>query len=191
MSDTFNPYQPPAAGDDPESARARDEPSNLATRTQRFWAATIDGLIGMVLIVPLQFAFHVYDGFPKAQPLSIRQDIAWAVLGIFFYLAVHGYWLVKSAQTVGKKLLGLQVVNFSDGVPTPGSKIVLARVFPVTIVAHIPRIGIVLALLDPLFIFGKNRRCLHDLVAGTKVVKLRSSLEPRTDRNQPVDGLPV
>jgi uncharacterized RDD family membrane protein YckC len=175
MSEAFNPYQPPTSGDDQESPRSRDDASDLASRADRFGAALIDGIIQMVMIVPLQFVFHVYDGFPQTQPLSISKDIAWAVVGIFLYLAVNGYWLVKSAQTVGKKLLGLQVVNFSDGVPTPASKIVLARVLPVTIAAHVPRIGLVLALLDPFFIFGKNRRCLHDLVAGTKVVKLRPS----------------
>jgi uncharacterized RDD family membrane protein YckC len=132
----------------------------------------IDGFIGMAIIVPLQIAFHRYDGFPQIRPLPVLQEVAWGAAGLFVYLAVHGYWLMKSAQTVGKKLLGLQIVNFTDGSPTPGSKIVLARVLPMTVVAQIPTVGIALTLLDPLFIFGKSRRCAHDFIAGTKVVKL-------------------
>jgi hypothetical protein len=34
----------------------------------------------------------------------------------------------------------------------------------------LPFVGSLIAVLDLLFIFGPSRRCLHDQVAGTRVV---------------------
>ena len=39
----------------------------------------------------------------------------------------------------------------------------------------IPVIGSFLGLLDVLFIFRQDRRCLHDMVAGTEVISLKSA----------------
>jgi hypothetical protein len=38
--------------------------------------------------------------------------------------------------------------------------------------AQIPMIGAVVALANILFIFGKEQRCLHDRLAGTKVINI-------------------
>jgi uncharacterized RDD family membrane protein YckC len=42
-------------------------------------------------------------------------------------------------------------------------------------VALIPVIGGFLPLVDVLFIFRHDRRCIHDLLAGTNVVKVRKA----------------
>ncbi len=39
------------------------------------------------------------------------------------------------------------------------------------LIAAIPRLGALFVLADVLSIFGEERRCLHDYIAGTKVVK--------------------
>jgi uncharacterized RDD family membrane protein YckC len=143
----------------------------LATRGERLGAAMIDGLIQLAILLPFQIGFGVYDGFPNVR-LSVAQQATWGAAGFALYLAVNGYLLFKSAQTVGKKLLRLQIVNFADGAPTPGGKILLARALPVTLAAQIPVAGPWMAFLDAVFIFGRTRRCVHDLIAGTKVVKL-------------------
>jgi uncharacterized RDD family membrane protein YckC len=166
----FNPYEPPQAPLDAGAAVPATGVS-LATRGERLGAAMIDGLIQLAVIVPLQFAFGVYAGFPNVR-LSVVQQVTWGVAGFAFYFAVNGYFLFKSAQTVGKKLLRLQIVNFADGAPTPGSKILFARVLPITLAGQIPVVGIWLTFVDGAFIFRAERRCVHDLIAGTKVVKL-------------------
>ncbi len=171
VADAFNPYQPPTSSDLLDSSAAGGEQTNLASRAERFGAATIDGLIQLVIVMPIQFAFHVYDNFPKIE-LSARNQLAFGAAGFVTFHVVHGYFLVKNSQTVGKKLLRLQIVNFADGVPTPASKILLLRVLPLTLAAQIPGIGAFLSTIDALFIFGRNRRCVHDFIAGTKVIKL-------------------
>ena len=51
------------------------------------------------------------------------------------------------------------------------SRIVLLRMVPMSIVAYIPFVGGLLNLVDILFIFGRDRRCIHDLIADTIVVQ--------------------
>lgn len=50
------------------------------------------------------------------------------------------------------------------------SKLVSLRLAPVWIVSMLPIAFNWLLLVDVLCIFGKERRCMHDFVAGTKVV---------------------
>ncbi len=40
---------------------------------------------------------------------------------------------------------------------------------PLSLCAHIPMVGPLINLVNPLFIFGKERRCLHDYIAKTQV----------------------
>ena len=46
----------------------------------------------------------------------------------------------------------------------------LLRALPVQIATMIPFVGPFLAVVDCLFIFGKSRHCVHDLIADTRVV---------------------
>jgi uncharacterized RDD family membrane protein YckC len=39
------------------------------------------------------------------------------------------------------------------------------------IIGAVPMFGGLYSIADVLFIFGKDRRCLHDLLAGTRVVQ--------------------
>jgi len=47
---------------------------------------------------------------------------------------------------------------------------VLLRQWVMGLLNAIPFIGNIIALVDPLMIFGDERRCLHDHIAGTKVI---------------------
>lgn len=40
------------------------------------------------------------------------------------------------------------------------------------IFVYIPVIGQYISILNYLFVFRKNRRCLHDLIAGTQVINV-------------------
>ena len=45
------------------------------------------------------------------------------------------------------------------------------RYFPVQLVGNIPFIGPLLGIVNVLLIFRADRRCGHDLIAGTRVVR--------------------
>ena len=48
----------------------------------------------------------------------------------------------------------------------------LLRYLPTSAVSLIPYAGSFVALLDVLFIFRRDQRCIHDHLAGTVVVKI-------------------
>ena len=50
--------------------------------------------------------------------------------------------------------------------------IIFKRMLPVSIASAIPIIGSFLVLIDTLMIFRSDRRCLHDLIAHTQVLKV-------------------
>ena len=87
--------------------------------------------------------------------------IAWLIgYGTFGFLY---YWIGLSitGRSIGKGLVGLRVVNV-DGHPiTPGRAAVRMLVYPFSFILALGLIPIVL---------GKQRRALHDFVAGDKVL---------------------
>lgn len=162
-----NPYQPPTSLE-PLSDDARAGGS--ASRSSRLWASLIDALLSLVILVPLQYLSGVYQDFPKLTPPPFPQSLLWAIAGVVLWLMLHGALLARSAQTIGKKALGIQVVNVSDGRPTPFSRLVFWRFIPLSLVAQLPYVGPLLSMVNILFIFRGDRRCVHDHIAGTRVV---------------------
>ncbi|WP_437905483.1 RDD family protein [Sorangium sp. So ce327] len=168
-----NPYQPPTALEPKtDSERAYD---GSASRMSRFWAAMIDAVLALIIFVPLQYLGGVYRDFPKVSEPPFPQSLLWALAGFVLTLVLHGTFLARSAQTIGKKALNIQIVNASDGKPAAFGTIVLRRLLPTSVVTLIPYVGAVLSLVNVLFIFRKDRRCVHDHIAGTRVVNLDRS----------------
>jgi hypothetical protein len=56
---------------------------------------------------------------------------------------------------------------------------VLLRNWLFMLLQYIPGLGSVSGLVDPLFIFRADRRCIHDFVAGTKVIQLKGAAKIR------------
>ncbi len=96
----------------------------------------------------------------------------WGAISAGLYLMlsmVQWYLIANRGQSLGKmvaktrsELLDGGAVGFLHGVA-------LRAWIPLAI-GFVPPFGGIFGLIDPLFIFGKRRRCLHDLIAGTKVV---------------------
>ena len=57
---------------------------------------------------------------------------------------------------------------------SPLWRLLALRYLPLQAVGQIPILGVVVGLLNPLLIFRADRRCLHDHIAGTKVVLAQS-----------------
>jgi uncharacterized RDD family membrane protein YckC len=86
-------------------------------------------------------------------------------------LVIQVYLLVTRGQTIGKKLLGIKIVAYDTEAHPGFVKIILLRGFVNGVISAIPVVGGLYALVDACFIFREDRRCLHDHLAGTKVVK--------------------
>ncbi|WP_375743638.1 RDD family protein [Corallococcus interemptor] len=81
-------------------------------------------------------------------------------------LLVQASLIRGTGASLGKRLLGIRVVR-RDGLPAEVWRIALRNALPMALCSYCGWFG----LVDALFIVGEDRRCLHDWVAGTRVVK--------------------
>lgn len=154
------------------------EPLILAGRGRRLTATLID-----MLLVPTLTIFLVMVAGVVEDADDYRDR--WWILFVFLiavgsYLLLNGYTLWRNGQTLGKKIMGIAMVRAaatSNDHHAPTSAPlwqligVRALFFPLLFLTVVPWIA-ALPIIDQLFIFGKKRRCLHDLAAGTVVIRL-------------------
>lgn len=162
-----NPYQAPAAELKEPVPSRQDE---LAGRWQRVGASLLDALINLAFAVPMMFVLGTWEMVMRGQQPPFSILAASALVGILAYSLIHGYFLYHSGQTIGKKLIGIKTTMTTGEKPNLGVLIGL-RHAPVQLAALIPFVGSFLPLIDVLFIFGASKRCIHDYIAGTKVVR--------------------
>lgn len=96
-----------------------------------------------------------------------------AVLFIAYFLGgliLNCIWLHRHGQTIAKRMLKIRIVR-TNGERCGLLRVIFARALPVGLLGAIPFIGWLFSLGDPLLIFREDRRCLHDLIADTMVVK--------------------
>ncbi|NKB38587.1 MAG: RDD family protein [Gammaproteobacteria bacterium] len=148
----------------------KKEHSDLATRSARLLGALIDGIISLVVIFPVMFITGFWEKAMEGS-LPIIETVYLGVFGFILFIVLHGYLLAKHGQTIGKKLVGTRIVSVISNDILPLWKVIIFRYLPITIASNIPVIGQFSTIVDDLFIFRKNKRCIHDLIAGTKVIK--------------------
>lgn len=168
-----NPYAPPRSNvESPEADSAILEP---ADRSTRLGASLLDGLITGLPVLGLVLALLLASGHGFFDPLPVGTHVLFVlgtlIIGSAVHLAINGHLLVKHGQTVGKKLCGIRIVRQDGGHPTLWDSFGKRHV-PVMVVSQIPFIGGLLSIVDACFIFRENRRCLHDEIAGTMVVRV-------------------
>lgn len=161
-----DPYQTPVADIEVQQAPAA---GGLASRWQRLGGAMIDGLIGFAVGLPVMLMLGIFEYTGKGIAPPFQLSLISAIIGFTTFSLIHGYFLKKFGQTIGKKALGIRIVGIDDAqLSLP--MILFKRYLPITAISLIPVLGGLLALVDILFIFGSEKRCLHDYIAGSKVV---------------------
>jgi uncharacterized RDD family membrane protein YckC len=144
----------------------------LAGRGARFGAMLIDVLLLWAAFWGLSTLF-----FPSLMQdvgsgvISIVKLIAYQVLlGFGLFLLLNGWLLATQGQTLGKKLLKMRIVR-PDGAQAGFVRLFFVRYLLNNLLCMIPLLGLLYALGDCLAIFRESRRCLHDSIADTIVVK--------------------
>ncbi len=164
MNDMYRP--PEVRVEDPVRPGVENVP--LAGRMARLGAVILDGLVaGIPLIGAVVLAEFAEDG---TGALLVALGAAWFV-GVWIY---NLYLLHKSGQSIGKKVVGVRIVRTSRERAGLG-RIFALRMFVPGILSNIPILGALFGLLDALFIFGNERRCIHDYIADTVVVQAEGS----------------
>lgn len=161
-----NPYSAPAAAVADIAPAGTQE---LAGRGMRLLAVIIDTIILMVILIPMMVASGYFTGMMSGARPALGTQLMWGAFSIVLFVLVQGYPLSQSAQTWGKKLLKMKIVHLDGSQPSLGV-LLGKRYVPVQVAGQVPFIGWLLSLVDVLFIFGQERRCIHDLIAGTRVV---------------------
>ncbi len=166
MSDENNPYDSPKS----EIYTQTQELNDLASRWLRLFAALIDNIIAFVIILPLMFYFDIFDLAFQNKELSYSYTLIFTAIGVVMYMLIHGYLLKTRGQTVGKLALGIKIVSLDGDLPAFPS-LILKRYAPLWLLQLVPSLNL-LSLIDAVFIFRSDKRCIHDLIAGTKVIRI-------------------
>lgn len=149
----------------------RESLIELANRGTRLGAVIIDSIIMMIIILPILIIFFRTEILNEQMDgVNIQLNIIIFAMGQLLFLILNGYLLYTAGQTVGKKTLDIKIVNLDNKLPEFTS-IYGLRYFLISIFDSIPIIGSFFALIDALFVFREDKRCIHDLIAGTKVIK--------------------
>ncbi|MDQ2735485.1 MAG: RDD family protein [Pseudomonadota bacterium] len=142
----------------------------LAGRWTRLGAALIDGILAGLIF----WAISIFTPFNVFQPafrgglmlILIENTLA----GFAIFLVLHGYLLQSRGQTIGKMLLRIRIVR-TDGTRATLARLAGLRYFANSVLALIPVVGWLYGLVDALMIFRTSRKCVHDNLADTIVIK--------------------
>ncbi|MBB1454497.1 RDD family protein [Pseudoalteromonas sp. SG43-5] len=136
-----------------------------ATRSDRLVAAIVDGVLGVVCFIPV----FMLVGFDNLSQPTLTLSAGLLGYGILSTLVLHGYLMYQRGQTIGKSLMSIRIENL-DGTQASFTTIYFKRMLCMQLLSLVPSVGQFIAgFVNPLFIFGKDKRCLHDHLAGTKV----------------------
>jgi uncharacterized RDD family membrane protein YckC len=147
----------------------------LASIGKRFAGFLVELVIGFIMLIPGYALMLLDPGMAQPTPELGAMGLLgmlWLLVGGLSLFAIQIYLLVTRSQTIGKFFVKTQIVDFETGEPAGFVKAGLLRLFVSGLISSIPCVGGVYALVDHLFIFREDRRCIHDLIAGTNVVDI-------------------
>jgi uncharacterized RDD family membrane protein YckC len=202
-----NPYAPPSDDDEaPPSSGGERRAFEPATLGRRFMGALVDTVFNLIVLYGVHSAFSLatrgeiaswaYIFGPGAAALRPLETIVASLAP----LVIMGTLIAGRAQTVGKMVLMTRIVD-AQGRPADLYRGFVLRTLPFQLVAFLPTIALIagasvegvqplsiltslFATVDVLMIFGGDRRCLHDRVAGTFVAVAGTERPPRPARKK-------
>jgi uncharacterized RDD family membrane protein YckC len=144
----------------------------LAGRGTRLLAAIVDGLIGAglgwaVTLIPAVAAMVAAQGTPGFGSLNYVS----VLIGLPIFLIVQGVLLLQRGQTIGKILFKLRIVR-PDGSKPDAWRLLGLRYGIGIVVTLNAAVAMIYGLIDSLLIFRESRKCLHDSIADTQVIKV-------------------
>lgn len=171
-----NPYAAPTAV---IAEREIFEGLRKADRLTRLLAAILDGLVVSIPVFGIAISVSIYMGITHSGSASAdwtNGDTALLVVvgsALMLYIAgfaayqIHLLW--KNGQTLGKKLMQVKIVR-RDGSRADLPRLLVLRYLIPVVLGAVPFVGGLFSLVDSLFIFSEEKRCLHDLMADTIVI---------------------
>lgn len=156
------------------------EYGNLAGRGTRLGAAILDTLIIVIFgVLPGVALMYMMGGdFTAADDTGVTLNIYLYSAPFFLILmGVNLYLLYKYSQSIAKRLLKIKIVR-SDGSRIKFGRLLGLRIILIQVLYQIPIIGSLFSLVDALFIFRQDHKCIHDLIADTIVIDVEFEKQP-------------
>jgi uncharacterized RDD family membrane protein YckC len=170
----LNPFQAPMAElNGPPTIDPGLGAAVAAERGARFAAIMLDGLCLLpATVVVFAIAFMAGTAKRDGGPIPAVVPVLGALAGLYalVFVCYQMYSLTKRGQTLGKRWMKIRIVKV-DGSAPGFVHAVLLRAILGGVIGAIPYLGGLYGLVDALFIFRDDRRCVHDHIAGTRVVK--------------------
>lgn len=145
-----------------------------APRALRFFAALVDLSLLVVVALPgLTRLYQQLDPFWTREVPEVFLEVT--RVGLISLALFNLFLLVQFRQSIGKRVAGIAIVNL-DGTPASATMLVI-RLLPLFILG-LAFVGVppetlgALWAIDILWILRDDRRCLHDVIAETRVVEV-------------------
>lgn len=139
----------------------------LASRGSRLAASLIDGIVACVLMIPIFVSAVMADASGGESAALGGALIFGSGVLLIAFVVYQLSMLVREGQTIGKKAMNVRIVDYHSGDVPGWGKLLGMRYGLNSVLGNIP----LYTLIDILLIFGEERRCIHDYLAGTKVVE--------------------
>jgi uncharacterized RDD family membrane protein YckC len=143
-----------------------DSEKPLASRWARLGASIIDSIIMMFVVIPAMYFTGGFDGIMEGREPGFVYMFSMGIVSFIVFFAINYRFLVSN----GKKVLEIKIVDLNGNVPQFQPQL-LIRYAVYLLPGQIPMVGQLFSLINVLFIFSAEKRCIHDLVAKTKVVQ--------------------
>jgi len=157
---------------------------DLASIGARFGARLLDGVILMPLYVFDLLSRHPHTeraatATSNTDRLVVGHRPLWLAITIFLIPALYDIgFIALKGQTPGKMVAGVKVVMNDGSGDVPGlgaSTIRLVVTAGGSLLGLVARPLALLGIFDPVYaLIDDRKRCLHDLAAGTVVVRART-----------------
>jgi uncharacterized RDD family membrane protein YckC len=167
-------------------------PGSLAERGARLLAASIDELIVLgaflpMLIGPIRLIRSMIATSLTGELVDTSNVVSDAVnsmlqgpgiivtaIALLAWCVITVWLVTANGQSIGKRLVRIKVVR-SDGARASFGRIFLLRNLVSDLPCLLPYLGWIYLFADPLLIYQDSRRCIHDLIADTIVVRCVSN----------------
>ena len=170
----LNPYAAPTDAAAPR-VEQNDQGGELATPSSRLGAQIIDNLLLAAAALPggivgaiLGSSFH-YGSGGKDESIGVMTMALAGLTGLLLYI-YQCQLIAVTGQSLGQRWSDVRIV-LENGEPPGFWRGVVLRSWVLFALRVIPGLGYIVGLVDSLMVFSEGRRCLHDRIAGTRVLK--------------------
>jgi len=152
----------------------------LAGRGRRLAASFLNVFVTFIPIIIFAVSVSLDNRGDDTFPHSLIIGLVCILLILSLY-AVQVYYLITQGQSLGKKWLKIRIVDAKTYKVGGFCKNVLLRTVCNGLLSIIPWYS----YIDIFYMFGKDRRCVHDHLAGTIVVNVMTIEDTETSTYRP------